>query len=56
MADDFALFDVDGKGHITPGDLDAVGVFIFHFCKCLKSRKTNDQRNDLNPTGTEEDK
>eukprot|EP00938_MAST-03A_sp_MAST-3A-sp1_P001021 g1021.t1 len=23
MADDFALFDVDGKGHITPGDLDA---------------------------------
>jgi Ca2+-binding EF-hand superfamily protein len=31
MADDFALFDVDGKGHITPGDLDAVG--FFYFCK-----------------------
>ena len=29
MADDFALFDVDGKGHITPGDLDAVGGFFF---------------------------
>ena len=29
MADDFALFDVDGKGHITPGDLDAVGFCFF---------------------------
>lgn len=41
MADDFALFDVDGKGHITPGDLDAVG-FCF-FVKFLKSRKINDR-------------
>ena len=39
MADDFALFDVDGKGHITPGDLDAVGFFV----KFLKSRKINDR-------------
>ena len=37
MADDFALFDVDGKGHITPGDLDAVGFRLF--VKFLKSRE-----------------
>ena len=43
MADDFALFDVDGKGHITPGDLDAVRIsFIFVSFEIGKKTKDND--------------
>ena len=43
MADDFALFDVDGKGHITPSDLDAVRrsrqhEYIYIFVDLSESR------------------